>query len=166
MILSTLKTVSNDASCQARRRLACSIKRPIPVCVMPRPPKICTASLAVSCAHRVLYIFRKAIWPARLVAWSLYDWNIKVCHSRRVGWHSKALSQHIAHLIRDILEPGLNGFCARDHRSQFRADDGLRAERLAERLALRDPFQAFLDDHPLCASGCANHHPTLVVEVT
>ena len=78
----------------------------------------------------------------------------------------KTLSHHIAHLIRDVLKPGLYGFCARDHRSKFCADDGLRAEWLAERLALRDPFQAFLDDHPLCASGCANHHPTLVVEVT
>ena len=78
----------------------------------------------------------------------------------------KAFSHHIAHLIRDILKPGLYGFRARDHRSQFRADDGLRAERLAENLALRDPFQAFLDDHPLCASRCTNHHPSLVVEVT
>ena len=42
-------------------RRTCSIKRPIPVCVTPRPPKICTASIAVCCAHRVLYIFKKAI---------------------------------------------------------------------------------------------------------
>jgi hypothetical protein len=33
------------------------------------------ASLAVSCAHCVLYIFRKAIWPASFVACSLYDWE-------------------------------------------------------------------------------------------
>ncbi len=75
------------------------------------------------------------------------------------------LVRHIAHLVRDVLEPRLHGFCARDHLRQFRADDRLRAERLPERLALRDPLQTFLDNHALSASGCANHDPTLVVEV-
>jgi len=30
-----------------------------------------------------MYIFRKAIWSARLVACSLYDWNINSCHTSR-----------------------------------------------------------------------------------
>ncbi len=60
------------------------MKRPIPVCVIPRPPKICTASLAVSCAHRVLCIFKKAIWPASLVACSLYDWRHIVVRNVRL----------------------------------------------------------------------------------
>lgn len=40
----------------------------------------------------------------------------------------KAFSHHISHLndlLYDIFQPGLYGFCARDHRSQFRADDCL-----------------------------------------
>ena len=75
------------------------------------------------------------------------------------------LTIFILHMIRDILKPGLYGLRGRGHRSQFRTDNGLRAEWLAERLALRDPLQTILDDHLLCASGCANHHPTLTVEV-
>ncbi len=51
----------------------CSTKRPIPVRVIPRPPKICTASRAVSCAVCVAYIFSRAIGPARCFACSLYD---------------------------------------------------------------------------------------------
>lgn len=43
----------------------CSMNRPMPVCVMPRPPKICTESVAVICEHRVLYIFRNAIGLGR-----------------------------------------------------------------------------------------------------
>ena len=57
------------------------------------------------------------------------------CHSQtRIA--SKNIAYHIAHLVRDILKPRLYGFCARDHRSQLRADDRLRAKWLAERLAL------------------------------
>lgn len=59
----------------------------------------------------------------------------------------------------------MQGLCTRDHPGKLRADDGLRAERLTKCLALRDPFETFLGDHPLRASGCTNHHPTLVVEV-
>src|SRR5712671_150664 len=55
--------------------LTCSTKRPMPVRVIPRPPKICTASRAVSCAVCVAYIFSNAIGPARCFAWSLYDCN-------------------------------------------------------------------------------------------
>ena len=72
---------------------------------------------------------------------------------------------HIAHLICDVLKPRLDGFCAGDHIRHFGADDRLRAERLPKRLALRDPFQTFLDDHALSARRRANHDPTLVVEV-
>lgn len=42
------------------------MKLPIPVCVMPRLPDICTASLAVFCEHRVLYNLMKVIWPAEV----------------------------------------------------------------------------------------------------
>lgn len=39
----------------------CSTNLPMPLCVMPRPPKSCTASAAVACSQRVLYIFKNAI---------------------------------------------------------------------------------------------------------
>ena len=74
-------------------------------------------------------------------------------------------SHHIAHLVRDIFKPALHGLRARDHLRQLGAHHGLRAERLAERLALRDPLETFLEDHALRSSGCANHNPALVVEV-
>lgn len=78
---------------------------------------------------------------------------------------SERSPHHIAHLVCDVLKPCLHGFRARDHLRQLGADDRLRAQRLPKRLALRDPFQTFLDYHTLRSSGCANHDPTLVIEV-
>ena len=77
----------------------------------------------------------------------------------------KISAHHIAHLVCDVLKPRLDGLCTGDHIRHFGADDRLRAKRFPKRLALRDPFQTFLDDHALRASRCANHDPTLVVEV-
>jgi hypothetical protein len=90
---------------------------------------------------------------------------IKEGHSLQFGRMDLGCPYHIAHLICDVLEPRLDSFCAGDHIRHFGADDRLRAERLPKRLALRDPFQTFLDDHALRASRRANHGPTLVVEV-
>ena len=87
-------------------------------------------------------------------------------HSRRqVAVVYVESAHHVTHLIRDVLEPRLQCFCARDHLGQFGADDGLRAERLAKRLSLRNPLETFLGDHALRAYGRADHDPAFVVEV-
>ena len=126
------------------------MKRPMPVFVIPRPQKICTASCAVSWAHRVLYIFRNAIWPASFVDCSLYDCKPKTTTRDHVSadvlmadaeWERKGVrdAHHVAHLVGDVLEPVLHALRAGDHLCDFASDDGLRAERLPEGLALLDP---------------------------
>ena len=59
----------------------------------------------------------------------------------------------------------LRGLGLRDHVRELMADDGLRVEWFAERLALVDPLQALLDDEAHVARRRATHTPALVVEV-
>ena len=72
---------------------------------------------------------------------------------------------HVVHLVRHELEPVLTRLDAGDHRSEARADDGLRGERAAERGALGRPLEALLDDAALRGDARADDHPALVVEV-
>lgn len=97
-------------------------------------------------------------------------------------------THHVAHLVRDALEPVVHALGARDHARQFAPDDRERVEGPAERLALahppvarfvsirllmgllsrsdsQDALHALFDDEPLGTSGRAAEHPALVVKV-
>lgn len=45
------------------------------------------------------------------------------------------------------------------------SNDSLRHQRLSERVPLRSPLHALLNDQPMRADGAAAHDPTFVVEV-
>ena len=46
---------------------------------------------------------------------------------------------HVLHLVRDVLEPVLGGFCLRNHVRELSTNDRLRMQWLPERLPLVDP---------------------------
>ena len=97
-------------------------------------------------------------------------------------------THHVAHLVRDALEPVVHALGARDHARQFAPDDRERVEGPAECLALahppvvrfvsirllmgllsrsdnQDALHALFDDEPLGTGGRAAEHPALVVKV-
>lgn len=132
--------------------LTCSMSRPIPLWVIPRPPNIWTASIAVCWAHRVLYIFKKARglrvinerWtvcirhylPSKLL--SLFNIGLNyVLSAPNVSQNS--YSYHVAHLVGDALQPILDTFCAGNHLRHLTTNDSQRCQRLSKRLALHDP---------------------------
>lgn len=73
---------------------------------------------------------------------------------------------HVAHLIGDILQPGLDSFGSRDHSGHLGTNNRLICQGLSECLTLIDPFEATLDDVSLSTGRTAAHEPSLVVEVT
>jgi hypothetical protein len=97
--------------CSNQLRSSSTNRKTYPVLVNPRPPKMFTASSAISPANRVDCILRKAICPAKFLDCSLYDcklafppfpFGLKGAH-------------HVAHLISDVLEPCLLSFTLGDH---------------------------------------------------
>jgi hypothetical protein len=104
------------------------------------------------------------------------DWSAKILVLVRVG--------HCVHLMRDLLEPSLSGFCMLDHACKpgkrlmsvscvcisseydsLSTNDWLFGEGLSKDDALIAPLQALFRDssHPLYYRCC--HCPTFVVEV-
>lgn len=80
--------------------------------------------------------------------------------------HKNGVTDHIAHLISDVLEPRLHRLCPSNHRSQFAANGSDLVQRLVtECLPLVRPLKTFLHHGALTASGCAAHYPSLVIEV-
>ena len=77
----------------------------------------------------------------------------------------KETTDHVAHLIRNTLQPTLYALRPRDHPRHLRPHDRQTRERLPERLPLVDPLHAALNQQPLCPRTGAAHDPTLVVEV-
>lgn len=59
------------------------------------------------------------------------------------------VANHVRHLIRNILQPTLNALRASNHAGDLGTNDCLGNEWFSKRLALRSPFQAFLNDGPL-----------------
>ena len=51
----------------------------------------------------------------------------------------KGRTDHVVHLVCDVLQPCLLALHSGNHLSELRADDGLRAERFAEGFPLVDP---------------------------
>jgi hypothetical protein len=133
----------------------------MPVRVIPRPPKIWTASRAVSCAVWVAYILSRAIGPASCLACSLYDCTILSTRTR----HSGKWAYHVVHLVRNVLQPALHRLNAGNHGSNFAADDGLRCQGLPKRLALTYPFETLLHDRTLSTSRGRYHHPAFVIKI-
>jgi len=66
---------------------------------------------------------------------------------------------HVAHLVRDILQPSLKGLYLGNHLGKLPADDSLREERLAEDVTLRRPLEALLDNSSGASDRGAAHHP-------
>lgn len=139
------------------------MKRPIPVRVIPRPPKICTASRAVSCAVCVPYIFSRAIGPARCFACSLYDYIAYLENNASVFELKR--THHVVHLVCNIFQPTLHRLHASDHGSNLTADNSLRCQGLSKCLALVDPFKTFLYNRTLTTGRRGHHHPTFVVKI-
>ena len=112
---------------------------PIPVFVTPRPPNIWTASRAVSCPHRVLWLFRNAIWLRQTT-------NQQGQHECWLNHHVPSkfirldLVVHVVHLVGDVLKPRLHALRACDHTCQLAADDSKLMQRFASKsFTLGDP---------------------------
>lgn len=65
------------------------------------------------------------------------------------------LVRHVAHLVRDGLEPRLVRLDEGDHLGQLLADDGLVDQALAKDDALVGPLETLLDDGSHVANGAA-----------
>ena len=72
---------------------------------------------------------------------------------------------HVLHLVRDVLEPVLGGFCLRNHVRELSTNDRLRVQWLPECLPLVDPLQALLHDHAHVPRSATAHGPSFVIEV-
>src|ERR1700685_3215317 len=114
------------------------MKCPIPVLVTPRPPKVWTASIAVCCAHFVLYILSRLIGPASFEPCSSYDWSCRKNLQVDCVYYINGI-YHVVHLIRDVLKPVLHALRILDHLGQLGTNDGLFIQKLAENFALRRP---------------------------
>lgn len=66
---------------------------------------------------------------------------------------------HVAHLVRDVLQPSLKGLYLGNHLGKLPADDSLREERLAEDVTLRRPLEALLDNSSGASDRGTAHHP-------
>lgn len=66
-------------------------------------------------------------------------------YAQRVGEGT----DHIAHLVSDVLQPGLDSLGPRDHTGDLRADDWLVRQGLSESLTLVNPLETTLDDASL-----------------
>lgn len=101
---------------KGRGRRTCSICLPIPVFVIPRPPKICTASRAMSCDARVVNILSSAMGLQRLDCVSMRSLPAFFAYE-----HSPCkrlcllLIVHVLHLVRNVFEPVLRRLSLRDH---------------------------------------------------
>lgn len=122
----------------------------MPVLVMPRPPKIWTASEAVSPYNATVSILH---WLSVGMAYCSLGEVCLECSNRSCEEIGLLVVVEGAHLVRDVFEPSLASLDAREHVCELLPDDRLVDERLAEHFALVSPFEAFFGDE--AGSSCA-----------
>jgi hypothetical protein len=72
---------------------------------------------------------------------------------------------HVAHLVRDVLQPRLERLDLGNHLGKLPPDDSLGEQGLAKDVSLGGPLEAFLHDRSGASDAGATHDPSLVVKV-